>query len=455
VTAEAYWCEQAWLGGDDVAESVLLTTSDGVLVGVEPSVAVPPSGAARLDGLTLPGCANAHSHAFHRALRGRTHRHGGTFWTWREQMYELAGQLDPDRYEALAAATFAEMVLSGYTCVGEFHYLHHGPAGIPYADSNEIGRRLIAAAQRAGIRLTLLDTCYLSGGIDRELSAVQTRFSDRTVEAWADRVAALTDLVRGTGTATCRIGAAIHSVRAVPAGAIRTVGAWAAERSAVVHAHVSEQPQENADSLAAFGCTPVEVLDRADALGDRFTAVHATHVGDRDIATLAASRSRCCICPTTERDLADGIGPTAALRAAGVALCVGSDSHAVIDPFEETRAIELNQRLVALRRGVHGVTELADAATANGYESLGWVGGGRLAVGAPADFITVSLGGPRLAGADRRGDLLAAVVFAAAPADVRHVVVAGERVVTDGTHRTIDVPAALDTAITASWPAAG
>jgi formiminoglutamate deiminase len=443
------WCEHAWLGGDDVVDGVVLSVAGGVFDGIEPGIAAPPAGAARLDGLTLPGFANGHSHAFHRALRGRTHRRGGTFWTWREQMYDLAGNLDPERCEALAEATYAEMVLSGYTCVGEFHYLHHGPGGTPYADDNEIGHRLIAAARRAGIRLTLLDSCYLSGGINGQLDPVQTRFSDGTADAWADRATELA--AAASGALGYRIGAAIHSVRAVRPEAAAVVAVWAGDRGAVLHAHVSEQPQENADCLATYGCTPVELLDRAGALGSRFTAVHATHLDDDDVGRLATSGSRCCICPTTERDLADGIGPTAALRDAGVDLCLGSDSHAVIDPFEETRAIELDQRLASRRRGVHDGAELARAATSNGYESLGWSGGGRLAAGAPADFLTVSLNSPRLAGSDRHGNLLAAVLFAASPADVRHVFVGGEHVVADGSHRTIDVPAALNTSITAAW----
>jgi formiminoglutamate deiminase len=442
----SFWCEQAWLGGGDVAAGVVLTLAGDTIASIERD-AEPPGETTSLDGLTLPGFANAHSHAFHRALRGRTDRAGGTFWTWREQMYQLASGLDPDRYEALATATFAEMVLSGYTCVGEFHYLHHGPGGTPYSDANEIGRRLIAAAAGAGIRLTLLDACYLTGGIDAELSPVQARFSDGTAEAWAERVVELADMA----TATCRIGAAIHSVRAVPPSAMGAVAAFAGERGAVVHAHVSEQPQENAECLAAHGVTPVHVLDDVGALSPRFTAVHATHVSERDIEMLAACRSRCCICPTTERDLADGIGPTAALDAAGIELCLGSDSHAVIDPFEEARAVELDQRLATLRRGTHQPAELLAAATAAGHESLGWSGGGRLAVGAPADFVTVSFAGPRLAGADRERDPLAAVVFAASAGDVRDVVVAGEHVVRDGVHQRVDVPAALASSIAAAW----
>jgi formiminoglutamate deiminase len=446
VTADRYWCEHAWLGGDDVADGVVLGVEGGEIAAVTPGVAGPPAGATRLDGLTLPGLANAHSHAFHRALRGRTHRGGGTFWTWRDTMYELAAELDPDRFEQLATATFGEMVLSGYTCVGEFHYVHHGSGGGRYADGNELGRRVVAAAERAGIRITLLDACYLNGGIGAEPAGVQARFTDGTAERWIERVAEL------DGSATSRIGAAVHSVRAVDPGAIEVVASWVAARGMVLHAHVSEQPQENTECLAAYGATPVGVLDRAGALGPAFTAVHATHVDAGDIERLAASRTRCCICPTTERELADGIGPTGALAERGLALCIGSDSQAVIDPFEEARAVELGQRVASLRRGTHSPADLLIAATAAGYESLGWHGGA-LAAGAPADFVRVAVDGVRLAGSDRGADLLAAVVFAATSADVRDVVVAGERIVADGEHQRFDVAAALERSVTAAWAA--
>ena len=435
-----------WAPLTSPAASSLTVTGD-LITGVERDVVEPPSGATRLDGLTLPGFANAHSHSFHRALRGRTHSNGGTFWSWRDRMYELAGALDPDAFEALATATFAEMVLAGYTVVGEFHYLHHGPGGTTYADSNEFGQRIIAAARRAGIRLTLLDTCYLTGGFGAELSPVQLRFSDGSAQRWIERVAQLDT------TTTSRIGAAIHSVRAVDPQSTRIVAAWATERDVPLHAHVSEQPQENADCVAAYGLTPVGVFESAGALSERFTAVHATHVDERDVVTLADRRSRCCICPTTERDLADGIGPTAALGDAGVDLCVGSDSHAVIDPFEETRAVELDERLACLRRGTHQPHDLLTAATASGYQSLGWGGGGRLAVGALADFVTVAFDSPRLAGSDRQNDPLAAVLFAAAPTDVQHVVVGGDVVVRHGVHQHLDVTAELEQSISAAWAA--
>jgi len=442
-----YWCELAWLGDLDgaVEHSVTIEVDRDRITGVEAGTTA-GAGAVRLDGLTLPGLANGHSHAFHRALRGRTHGDAGSFWTWRETMYALADRLDPDTYRDLATATFAEMVQAGFTCVGEFHYLHHDRKGERYAAANEMGEALLDAATAAGIRITLLDTCYLRAGLDAdaELSHTQLRFSDGDVDAWVGRADQL------AGRDEAHIGAAIHSVRSVPADAMPTIAEWATSRSAVLHAHVSEQPAENEQCVAAHGRTPIELLDSRGVLGDRFTAVHATHVTDHDIAMLHASHSTCCICATTERELADGIGPTEALQAAGVAMSMGSDSHAVIDPFEETRAIELDQRLASLRRGTHQPGELLHIATVEGCRSLGWRDAGRLAVGSLADFVTVSLASPRLAGTDP-AHAGAAVVFAATASDVQHVVVGGKVVVAEGRHRTIDVGAELSRTIAAVW----
>ena len=437
----------AWLGdlAGRVEQGVAVTVGADRITDV--SVGVAPSSAAhRLAGVTLPGMANAHSHAFHRALRGRTHGETGSFWTWRDRMYALADRLDPDSYRALATATFAEMVLAGFTCVGEFHYLHHDRAGARYAEPNEMGTVLLDAATAAGIRITLLDTCYLQAGMtgESQLNQTQQRFNDIDAEAWAQRV---DDLV-GCDTAT--IGAAIHSVRSVDPASMSVVARWAAAHDAPLHAHVSEQPAENDQAVAVHGCTPVELLDRQGVLGDRFTAVHATHLGDNDVALLRSSRSTCCICATTERDLADGVGPTAAFRDAGIAMTIGSDSHAVIDPFEEARGIELDERLASLRRGTHQPGELLNAATRSGYHSLGWIDGGRIEIGALADLTSVSLSSPRLAGTDVH-HAAAAVVFAATAGDVHHVVVGGRVVVADGIHRTIDVAADLSRSITKVW----
>lgn len=442
-----FWCELAWLGdlAGDVEHDVAIRVEGDRIVEVTIG-ARPPSGARHLAGLTLPGMVNAHSHAFHRALRGRTHGETGSFWTWRDRMYDLADRLDPDSYRELATATFAEMVLAGFTCVGEFHYLHHGDGGRPYSQPNEMGQVLVDAAAAAGIRMTLLDACYLRAGMSQgaELNSTQRRFSDGDALAWAGRVDHLVD-----GPAI-KIGAAVHSVRAVDPPSMSTVAEWAAAHDAPLHAHVSEQPAENEQCAALHGCTPVELLNRHGVLGDRFTAVHATHLVDGDIALLQASRSTCCLCPTTERDLADGIGPTAAFRAAGIAMSVGTDSHAVIDPFEEARGIELDERLRSLTRGTHRAGELLAAATESGYRSLGWHEGGCIAAGALADLTSVALTSPRLAGLDP-DQAAAAVVFAATAADVHHVVVGGRVVVADAVHQTIDVRAALDRSIRRAW----
>lgn len=438
----AWWCEHAWLGGDDAEAGVVVTIDGDRIIAVAVGVAAPPPGANVLRGLTLPGLANAHSHAFHRALRGRTQRGTGSFWTWREQMYALAAALDPDRYHRLARAVYGEMALAGITVVGEFHYVHHGPDGTPYGDANAMGAALAAAAADAGVRLTLLDTCYLHGGIGIDVDAVQRRFSDGDALSWATRASDL----EAAATPMCRIGAAVHSVRAVAPAEIAIVAAWAAAADAPLHAHVSEQPAENEQCRAAYGVSPTGLLAEHGALSPRFTAVHATHLTDADVTQYGAVGATCCFCPTTERDLADGIGPARALVDAGAHLALGSDSHAVIDPFEETRALELHERLVSNVRGNLTTAQLAAAATAQGYASLGWPEGGRIEPGALADLTTVSLESVRLAGT-RAADALAATVFAATAADVRHVIVGGDVVVRDGAHARIDVAAELRAAL--------
>ncbi|HEX9039679.1 MAG TPA: formimidoylglutamate deiminase [Trebonia sp.] len=409
-----------------------------------------PAGAVRLPGLTLPGLANAHSHAFHRALRG-TPADGGTFWTWRERMYEVAERLDPERYFALARAVYAEMALAGVTCVGEFHYLHHDPAGRRYRDPNEFGRQLIRAAAAAGLRITLLDACYLAGGFAPggapvPLSGAQLRYGDGTAAAWAERVSAFGCDPLGMVAPHARIGAAIHSVRAVGPDQVPEIMAWSHAHGAPVHAHLSEQPLENAECRAAFGQTPAELLYEAGALGPRSTLVHATHLTGRDVSLLGGSMSTVCMCPLTEADLADGVGPAPALAAAGSPLALGSDGHSVIDLIEEARWLELAQRLVTRRRGHFSAAELATAATSAGHACLGWPGAGEIVPGAYADLVTLSLDSPRLAGG--AGGPLAALFAAGTAADVRHVVVSGTDVVRDGRHLLVaDVPGSLAAAI--------
>ena len=438
-----YRCASAWIGSG-VQHDVDIAVDDGRISAVTP--AAPETRAdVELPGVVLPGFANAHSHAFHRALRGRTHGDGGTFWTWRDRMYRVAGVLDPDSYYGLARAVYGEMTLAGVTSVGEFHYVHHQPGGAAYADPNAMGEALRHAARDSGLRLTLLDTCYLSGGLAAQghlpLAPEQLRFTDGTAEAWASRVSALSD------DATTRVGSAIHSVRAVPRSSISTVVGATGDRP--LHAHLSEQVAENDACLGYYGVTPTRLLDDCGALLPTATAVHATHLTDDDVARLGRARTSSCFCPTTERDLADGIGPAPALRAAGSPLCLGSDQHAVIDLIEEARALEMHERLVSHARGTLQPADLVAALTESGHRSLGWGDAGRIEVGQRADLVAVRLDTVRTA-----GSLPEQVLLSAFAADVDTVVVDGRVVVTGGVHTSMDVATELRSTITDVWRAA-
>ncbi|WP_084713907.1 formimidoylglutamate deiminase [Streptacidiphilus rugosus] len=431
-----FWAPHAWLrregGALPAVEDAVLIEVDatGRISSVTPDSGPAPAGATVLTGLTLPGNANAHSHAFHRALRGAVQVGSGTFWTWRDTMYRAADALTPDNYLALATAVYAEMALAGVTAVGEFHYVHHQTGGTPYADPNAMGEALIEAAARAGIRITLLDACYLSSGFGEPPNRHQERFSDVTAEAWASRVSQLKDRDHA------KIGAAIHSVRAVPADELGVVAAWAKERRAPLHVHLSEQVAENEACQNAHGMTPTQLLARHGVLGPRTSVVHATHLTGEDQRLLTDTSTVICMCPTTERDLADGIGPARQLASAGCPISLGSDSHAVIDLFEEARALELNERLATQRRGHWTAAALLRAATEDGHASLGWDDAGRLERGALADFCSIALDTPRTAGPSARLGAETAV-FAATSADVRDVVVGGRVIVRDGVHVTV------------------
>ena len=425
----AFWCESAWLTGG-FARRVRLVTQDGLIKDLLVD-ADPQPGDVHLAGVTLPGMANAHSHAFHRALRGRVNGGGGNFWSWREQMYAAAEQLNPDTYFALARAVFAEMVQAGITVVGEFHYVHHRPGGHPYGDPNAMGLAVRQAADEAGIRMTLLDTCYLEGGLNGgghvELHPGQRRFSDGTVDAWAARMSA-----QRPETDRVRLGAAIHSVRAVRREDLPRV--VEAAGNLPLHVHLSEQHGENLACQMFYGRTPTQLLDEAGALGAHSTAVHATHMDDHDIDLLGGSGTGACFCPTTERDLADGIGPARALHDAGSPLSLGSDQHVVIDPFEELRGLEMHERLVTNERDRFSANDLLLAASFNGYRSLGWSDGGHLSKGALADFVTVRTDTVNTAGAAHDQ-----IIYACVASDVSTVVVGGDVVVSDGRHRMGDV----------------
>ncbi len=458
-TRTSYWCEHAWLP-DGPRQRTRIETQGGVITAVHPETE-PVAGDERLPGMVFPGFADAHSHAFHRALRGRTHHGAGSFWTWRDAMYTISAQLDPDSCFALARACYAELVAAGVTAIGEFHYLHHGPGGMPYSDPNAMGQALIAAAQEAGLRLTLLDTCYLAGGLGpggyEALNGVQRRFSDGNAERWASRVTQLASAgakpgsMEWTSPESARIGVAAHSVRAVPPASLPVVAGLARNLRAdgwvaPLHTHLSEQPAENEACRSVSGLTPAQLLDQTGLLGPNSTVVHATHLSAADIVLLGRTTTTACICPSTERDLADGIGPARDLLDAGSPLALGSDQHVSADPLAEAAALEMDQRLVSLHRGRFSPAELVAALTVSGHAAIGRPEGGRIAAGAPADLVAVGLGTARTAGAEP-----GQIVLVAGAADVDTVVIAGRTVVEGGQHALGDVGALLAAAIDPLW----
>lgn len=380
--------------------------------------------------LALPGFANVHSHAFQRLLRGTVQRRDpnrqDSFWTWRERMYALADGLESDALEAAARLCYIECLEAGYTAVGEFHYLHHDRGGAPYADPLTNSRAHLAAARQAGIRLSLLWCVYARGGIAEPLNARQQRFAVADLDTVKSALDALAGLVDGRMS---RLGLAIHSVRAVPREWLAPLAEEARSRGLPIHAHVSEQPREVADCRVHYGLSPVQLLAAEGVLGPDFTAVHATWLDEDDVATLAASGATVCLCPTTEGDLGDGFPPTADLHGAGVPLTIGSDSHAVIDPFAELRAAEYQARARTGSRCVlaDGAGEVAPVLARighdNGYRSLGLDDDGdRVYLRDDARlFAEVS-------------DLLPVALLGGHPGLVTRVEVAGEAVVVDGRH---------------------
>ncbi|MBG6224054.1 formiminoglutamate deiminase [Arthrobacter sp. CAN_A2] len=443
--ARAVWCEHAWLGAEGVADSVRIEAdADGLVVAVLPGVPA-RAGDVVLRGVVFPAAANAHSHAFHRALRGRTHgtADDGTFWTWRETMYRAAHALTPGLYEELAAAVYAEMVVSGWTSVAEFHYVHHRPDGTPYGQEEDddgphaMELALARAAVRAGIRLTLLDTCYLAGGLGVPLEDGQRRFSDGTAERWLARLASLRTAISSRYPAhQVTVGAAIHSVRAVP-GEDLAVIARHLPPGVPLHIHLSEQPAENEDCLRATGLTPAGLLHRHGLAGPRLSVIHATHVGAEDIALLGDAGATVVLCPTTEADLADGLGPAGDLLDAGATLALGTDQHAVVDPWLEMRALEHGERLRTGRRGRFAPERLHGIASLGGARAQDRAGAG-FGPGLAADFMAVDPHTARTAGSSWEQ-----LAYTATAQDVTGVVVGGVLAAGSGVHATLGDPGPL------------
>jgi formimidoylglutamate deiminase len=439
------------------------------------------------DRAALPGLINAHSHAFQRVIRGRTEyrtaNNKDSFWTWREMMYSAASRLSPEDVYDASRMAFLEMALSGITAVGEFHYLHLAPDGSAYDDPNLLAKEVVRAANDVGLRIALLRVAYARSGYETETNPQQLRFIEKDPETYLRNLEELgkdlnrSPTVRGdsTGAASDRalpdrrasarawIGVAPHSVRAVPLNYLKEVVAAANRKQLPVHMHVAEQPAEVSACIEEYGRSPVALLATEDLLSERFTGVHVIHVTPKAVRMLAEARAMVCACPTTERNLGDGIVPVDSFFEQAVRVSLGSDSHTEIDLLEDARELEYHLRLQKTERVVldpgrsptvrEGSTaiegepgtkalpngrpsalaaRLFDCATINGAASIN-APGGTLETGHPADFFTVDLNDPSIAGASS-DDLLSAIVFSLSRTAIRDVVVGGKRIVEDGRH---------------------
>jgi formimidoylglutamate deiminase len=421
--------------GGRVHEGVALTVRDGLVSGVGEPMAgievVPLPGRA-----LVPGMVAAHSHAFQRAIRGRTeHRKsarglGDDFWSWREAMYSAAERLDVDDLYQVSKFCFLEMARAGLTAVGEFHYLHRDPSGKPYADPNELDLAVARAAQEVGLRVVLLRVAYARSGFGLAQNPRQKRFIESSADEYLKNLHALAKQVP--------VGAAPHSVRACPAEWIREIAAEARRQDWVLHLHVSEQPGEVAQCLQEHGTTPLLLLDKLGAVHARMTAVHAVHLTPEEIALMGKVKANVCACPTTERNLGDGILRADKLLAASVSLCIGTDSEVQLSPLEDVRQLEYHLRLADLQRAILDTepagpgglgAKLYGIASAGGMRSLG-LRGGSLQPGEPADFVEVDLDDPSIAGANGE-DLMANLVFSLERTALRGTYVAGRKLELD------------------------
>jgi formimidoylglutamate deiminase len=378
-------------------------------------------------------------------IRGRTEYRTSndkdSFWTWREMMYSAAARLTPEDIYDASRMAFLEMALSGITAVGEFHYLHHAPDGTAYDDPNLLAKQVVRAANDVGLRIALLRVAYARAGFEAQPNPQQARFIESDAEEYLKNVIQLRkDL--GAENTLAWVGVAPHSVRAVPLNYLKQIVAFANDEQLPVHMHVAEQAAEVSACINEYGRSPVALLSSEGLLSERFTAVHAIHVTPKAVRMLAEARASVCACPTTERNLGDGILPVDGYFNDGVRVSLGTDSQVQIDLLEDARELEYHLRLQKMQRailaeGVDAKAELAvrlfECATVNGAQSIKAPNAKNEPDG-PSDFFTVDLNDASLAGANE-DDLLAHIVFSVSKTAVRDVVVGGKRIVEDGHHK--------------------
>ncbi len=430
-----FFAERALLPEGWSAKVRLEVDTQGYLQGV--AVDSTAEGAERLQGPLLPGMPNLHSHAFQRAMAGLAEVAGATqdsFWTWRDLMYRLVGRLAPEQLEVVARQLYIEMLKAGYTAVAEFHYVHHDPEGVPYADPAELGGRLAQAAGRAGIGLTLLPVLYSYSGFGAQAPTAGQRRFLHTTDSYLEllpRLAAV--LAEGQ-----RLGLCFHSLRAVSGAQLAEVLA-ATEPDWPVHIHIAEQQKEVDDCLAWSGRRPLEWLYDQVAVDERWCLVHATHALPHEVALMARSRAIAGLCPTTEANLGDGIFPATDFLAAGGRFGIGSDSHVSVSPVEELRWLEYGQRLRDQQRNrLVGARQpnvgqhLFEQALQGGAAALGQEIGA-LEAGRRADWVVLDGADPYLSSAPAEA-VLNRWLFAGSDRQVRDVMVGGRWVVQEGRH---------------------
>ena len=429
-----YHAAFALLGTGVVPDVTLDIAADGTLTRVAANTP-PAAGASRIDGLVLPGMANVHGHAFQRAMAGLTEwdkAGADNFWSWRDSMYRFAARLTPESQRAIAAWLYVEQVKSGYTAAAEFHYLHHKPDGAPHAPPTAMMDAIIAAADESGIMLTLLPTLYMTGGADgRPLNEGQKRFGNTL-----DQFFKLSEAAR-KNLGLHKMGLAFHSLRAVPAAAVKeAIAAW--PKSEPIHIHAAEQAGEIEECVAQLKQRPVEFLLSlgADA---RWCLIHSTHMTDEETAALARSKAVAGLCPTTEANLGDGIFPLADYLKNSGRFAIGGDSHVSTDPAEELRALEYSQRLKSLKRNVaashdapHTGARLWALAARGGAQALG-LNAGEIKQDARADLVVIDASHVSLAGRAKEF-LLDSYVFTAGRDAVRDVMVGGKWLVRNRRH---------------------
>jgi formimidoylglutamate deiminase len=439
-----YRPELLYSDGAFLSHSGILVSEAGIVLPTPERIDTASTHVVDLPGKALlPGFVNAHSHSFQRAIRGKSESRassGKDFWSWRGTMYHAAAQLDPQDVYDVARMAFLEMVLAGTTTVGEFHYLHNDLDGKPYEDPNLLAKQVIAAAQSVGLRIVLLRTAYLRSGFEVPRDPGHARFFE-TTQSFLENMSALTrEFSNGSQVA---FGLAPHSIRAVPLVDLHSIAEWNQTAGLSFHMHISEQVAENAASLREYGFTPIELLHREKILSPNFTGVHAIHITPAEIAFLADAGATVCACPTTERNLGDGILPADQMLASGVRIALGSDSQAQIAPLEDARQLDYHLRLQKQQRVILDeiaakplAASLFESATTNGSRSL-HVPAGALKPGEYADFVTVDLNDPSIAGADAE-DILPILVFSLERSALRDVFVNGNPILRDSRHALQD-----------------